>query len=137
MIIERINDFDENLIRNLFEKIDTPSDPNALFFKTDKNILLVARQGNIIAGFLYAYILESPEMKKPRAFLYSIDVFAEFRRKRYGSALLEKLLKICRDVNCSELFVMTEPQNIPAMEFYRYHNGKRENDEEAMFVFQL
>ena len=135
--IERIFKFDAALIKELFNNINRSSSPNKRFFESDKNIFLTASEGNRYVGFLYAYILESPEIEQPRAFLYSIDIFGGFRRQKFGSALMEELKKICRVANCMKIFVITEPQNKPAMEFYRYHNGILENEEEAMFVFDL
>jgi ribosomal protein S18 acetylase RimI-like enzyme len=136
-IIQRIKDFDKELVALLFVEAgeDKNIDPTTGFFTDPNNILLVAFKGGIPVGFLYAYILSGLKTPFPKMFLYSIDVFIEYRQQKIASQLIAELKNLALLSSCSEIFVLTNKSNQPAMNLYQKTGGKIENDDDALFVY--
>ncbi|NMB56855.1 GNAT family N-acetyltransferase [Candidatus Beckwithbacteria bacterium] len=136
--MQRITTFDQNLISNLFTQIgETNLNPNPKYFDNKQNILLVAYDDNELSGFLYAYLLESLDQLSGKIFLYSVDVFAKFRRQGIATQLITELKQLARNNNCSEIFVLTNQNNQAAMRLYQKTQGVRENNDDVMFVYNL
>jgi ribosomal protein S18 acetylase RimI-like enzyme len=134
--IERINYFDNDTLSYLFKRTgEENAKPNADFFEDEKNILLVSHTNSKLRGFLWAYVLLSPHNASPKMFLYSIDVFSEFRRQGIASQLIGELKNIARTFNCREMFVPTSKSNLPAMGLYQKTQGKVENDDGLIFTY--
>ena len=134
--IKQIRKFDKNTLDYLFKKTgmeDAVS--NSDFFEDQKNILLVAHTEDKLSGFLWAYVLQSPHTPHPEMFLYSIDVFTEFRRQCIASQLIRELKKIAQTYRCREMFVPTSKSNEAAMGLYRKTLGKIENDDDVTFTY--
>jgi ribosomal protein S18 acetylase RimI-like enzyme len=136
-IIKRIEKLDRDLVALLFQKCgeDKNIEPTAGFFTDPKNILLVAYSDGIPSGFLYSYILSSLKTPHPKLFLYSIDVFADYRRQKTASMLIAELKRVAFRNNCSEIFVLTNKSNEPAMNLYQKTGGKIENNDDVIFVY--
>lgn len=129
---------DPALVQHLFERAGMESEgANPRFFADTGNILLVAFADTAACGFLWAYVLEGPHQDRPKLFLYSIDVFPEFRRQGVGIALIAELKAIAWERRCSEAFVFTEDSNVPAKALYERAGGVRENPDDVMYVFPL
>jgi ribosomal protein S18 acetylase RimI-like enzyme len=102
-----------------------------------KAVLLVAYRENVPCGFLYAYLLDSPNSVQPKMFLYSIDVFENHQRGGIGTCLIRYLKRIGKRENCSEIFVLTNRSNNAAMKLYESTGGKKDNTDDVMFVYSV
>jgi ribosomal protein S18 acetylase RimI-like enzyme len=136
-IIKRTKKFDKDLVALLFTKAGEGRnlDPASGFFNDSNNILLVAYTNGIPSGFLYAYILSSLKTPYPKMFLYSIDVFENYRRKGIASNLVTELKKLANLNHCSEIFVLTNKSNEPAMNLYTKTGASVENNDDVLFVY--
>ena len=136
-VIKRIKELDKDLLSLLFIKSGEGKNisPVPVFFSDPNNILLVAYSGEIPAGFLYAYIFQDLKTPYPKLFLYSIDVFVGFRRKKIATELIGQLKNIASSKNCSEIFVLTDKNNKPAMNLYKTTGGKIEDNDAVLFVY--
>ena len=122
--ISRITEFDNNFIRSLLEKAGVSQpEPNPEFFKDEKNIMLVAHTGSAVSGFLWAYVLLSPDKSRHRMYLYSIDVFEPFRRQGIATLMIRHLKKIAWSYNCYKMFLQTGKNNPAAVALYRGTGG--------------
>ncbi|MFC2038209.1 GNAT family N-acetyltransferase [Chloroflexota bacterium] len=127
--IERVRQFDKNTLGHLFKRAgEEDADLNPDFFEDEKNILLVSHTEDKLSGFLWAHVLQNPGNQYPKMFLYSIDVFDEFRRQGIASQLIEELKNIAQTYNCREMFLLTGKSNQAAMGLYRKTRGKVKND---------
>ncbi len=136
--IERVRQFDKNTLVHLFKRAgEEDADPSPDFFKDEKNILLVSHTEEKLSGFLWAYVLQSPDSPYPKMFLYSIDVFGEFRRRGVASRLIRELQNIARTYKCREMFVPTRKSNQAAMGLYLKTQGKVENDDDVFFIYDI
>ena len=68
-------------------------------------------------------------------FLYSIDVFRDYRRQGIAGRLIIELKKLAKENRCSEIFVMTNQSNGPAMELYTKTGGRVANGDDILFVY--
>ena len=134
---ERVTGYDKDLITLLFQKAGEGknTDPNPWFFSDPHNILLVAYANREPAGFLYAYTLPGLKTPYPKMFLYSIDVFRDYRRQGIAGRLIIELKKLAKENRCSEIFVMTNQSNGPAMELYTKTGGRVANGDDILFVY--
>ena len=134
--IEWVRQFNKNTLDYLFNRAgEGNADPSSDFFEDQKNILLVSHTEDKLSGFLWAYVLQSPHSPYPKMFLYSIDVFEEFRRQGIASRLIRELKNIAQTYNCREMFVPTRKSNETAMGLYRKTLGKIENDDDVFFIY--
>ncbi len=134
--IRRMKKGQQDTLCELFKRAgQTDFVPNPQFFADAKNVLLVSRTDGLLSGFLWGYVLESPDSRHPKMFLYSIDVFEEFRRKGIASRLIARLKLIAVKNNCSEIFIPTNRSNEAAVTLYRMTGGKSEAEDDVLFVY--
>ena len=99
------------------------------FLSDDRHHLLVAYVKENPAGFVSAVELLHPDKVKPEAFLYELGVDPAFRRMGVATALLDELIRLCRERGCGEMFVLTDEANDAALATYRKAGGRREPDQ--------
>lgn len=134
--VSRITKFEGNTIKQLFEKADeSHTEPNPEFFEDEKNIMLVSRTDGALSGFLWAYILDSPNRPFPKMFLYSIDVFEPFKRRGIATLLIQHLKEIAQVHNCYKMFVPTSKNNLPAVALYQRTGGIALTDDDVGFTY--
>lgn len=136
--VKKIAAFDEDLLRSVYEAINEPvAFFNPSFFLDEKNIFLVAFSEKAPCGFLYAYVLESPEKGYDEILLFSIDTFPGFQQQGVATKLIENLKNIARRQNCREIFVLTDRKNAAAIRLYEKTGGKEDGGDCMMFVYSL
>ena len=134
--IKRMKQLDKNTLSVLLERAgERYFKPNQNFFADEKNVLLASYTNGLLSGFLWAYVFLCPDNSNPKMFLYSIDVFDEFRRKGIAKQLIGELKNIARMHNCCEMFVPTRKSNSAAMALFRATGGKIENDDDILFIY--
>jgi ribosomal protein S18 acetylase RimI-like enzyme len=114
----------------------TPSTWRA-FLADDGHHLLIAYLHGEPAGFVSAAEVLHPDKPGPEMFLNELGVSPAFRRKGVATTLLEELIELCKDRGCSEMWVLTDEENTPAMLTYERTGGKREPRDSVMFTFEF
>jgi ribosomal protein S18 acetylase RimI-like enzyme len=102
-----------------------------------RNLFLLALVGRQPVGFLRATELRQLHTNRRQMFLYEVSVAEGSRRRGVGRALLDRLLSHCRGADFEEVFVLTDPANVPAVRLYRSAGGVTETPADRMFVFRL
>ena len=134
-MIARMAEFHRDVLRELLEKRgETEFRPNPDFFADSDNVMLVAYTDGLVSGFLWAYVLASPDSLHPKMFLYSIDVFGDFRRRGIASQLIAELKSIARKNKCSEIFVPARKSNNAAVALYMKSGFKAEAEDDVILV---
>lgn len=134
--IMQMNEFDHDVLDYLLRRSGEQNPkPNSSFFNDPKNILLVSYTDEKLSGFLWAHILDSPHTSNPEIFLYSIDVFEEFRRRGIGSMLIQNLKEIAISCKCREMFVPTSKSNSAAVALYSGTGGKVLDEDGVTFTY--
>ena len=118
---------------------DEPSDPAAVaqYLADDRNVFFLAYDENTPVGFLRG--TELGQLKSPRRqmFLYEIAVSPGHQRHGVGTSLVRSLLNYCVARDFEEVFVFTDPANLPAVQLYRSTGAVTETPADRMFVYRL
>ena len=134
--VKRMKHLDKSTLSVLFKRAgERYFEPNQDFFADEKNVLLVSYTNGMLSGFLWAYVLLRPDKRNPKMFLYSIDVFDEFRRQGIASKLIEELKQIAREHRCREMFVPTQKGNVAAMGLFNKTKGRVANEDDVVFIY--
>ncbi len=72
---------------------------------------------------------------RPQMLLYEIGVADEFRQRGVARGLIAELEALCRAIDAEEMFVITNGANHAAMELYRSTGGRREAEDDVVFVY--
>jgi ribosomal protein S18 acetylase RimI-like enzyme len=107
---------------------DHPVDERATeaFLTDGRHHLLIGYLGERPAGFVSAVELLHPDKPQPEAFLYELGVDPEHRRRGVATALMARLIELCRARGCGELFVLTDDDNEAARATYAAAGGRYE-----------
>jgi len=111
---------------------------NKDFFAKDENILIVALEDGKVIGSVYGYCLDRYDRENKQLFVYSIDVLEEHRKKGIGKKLINEFLKDFHNDNYHNAFVITNQDNIAAMNLYKSTGATRVvsgDGEEVLFVW--
>jgi aminoglycoside 3-N-acetyltransferase I len=107
-----------------FEEPDTyaghPPDDGYLarLLARDHVIALAALQDGVVAGGLFAYVLEKFEQAREEIFIYDLAVAAAHRRRGIAGALIEETRNIGAARGAHVMFIQAEPDNHPAVALY-------------------
>lgn len=80
--------------------------------------LLMARVEDVDVGFVSGIEITHPD-KGVEMLLYELGVDEEYRRRGIGRALTLALADLARELGCRGMWVLTEPDNEPAIATYR------------------
>ncbi len=107
---------------------DHPIDSTATanFLADDRHHLLIGYVGDQPAGFVTAVELLHPDKPKPEMFLYELGVDEEYRRQGVATALMQRLVDLCHERGCGEMFVLTDDDNAAGNATYAKAGGKPE-----------
>ena len=107
------------------------------YLADDRNVFLLAYEGSEALGFLRGTELLQLSTRRKQMFLYEIGVDEEFRQRGVGKALINALLRDCRERGFEEVFVFTDPANLAAVALYRATGATTETPADRMYVFPL
>jgi len=119
--------------------LDEPPDVAAVraYLADSRNVFLIAYEGSEAIGFLRGTELGQLRSKRKQMFLYEIGVDENLRRRGVGTALIQALLRDCRDLGFAEVFVFTDPANEAAVRLYRGTGAVTETPADRMYVYPL
>ena len=107
------------------------------FLGDPRHRLVVALDTNVVVGFVSAVIYVHPDKSAPELWINEIGVAPAHQRQGIGKALLRAMLDHAKQSGCTEAWVLTERDNIPAMVLYKSAGGVEGSPDTAMFTFQL
>ncbi len=107
----------------------------AAFIRGGGNVGFIAKWGEKIAGFAYAYSLLRPDGKR-MLFLFSFGLLSEYQNRGIGSAFMGYIAEYGRREGCSECFVITDKGNPRACRVYEKAGGKSEYEDEVVYVIE-
>ena len=111
-----LNNYDEDI----FDEKIVPHRLSALL-REHNQILLVAIMEGIVVGQVLGLIHRHPD-KPTELYIDDLGVSEKFQRRGIATRLLEELSRIGIKEGCEEVWVATEPDNEPAIKFYRSLN---------------
>ncbi|MEE0699626.1 MAG: ribosomal protein S18-alanine N-acetyltransferase [Bacilli bacterium] len=114
MIIRKYRESDINRITELGKNLHDN-------YKFDLDVFsscMICEQNDGIIGFItYSIIYD-------RAEIVDAYIDARYRRKKYGSRLLEKIIDECKKRNCNNITLEVNQLNQPALDFYYKYGFK-------------
>jgi ribosomal protein S18 acetylase RimI-like enzyme len=88
------------------------------FLADEGHHLLIGYVGGQPAGFVTAVELLHPDKPQPEMFIYELGVHPEQRRQGVATALLQRLIQLCNERGCGEMFVLCDEDNAAGMATY-------------------
>lgn len=105
------------------------------FLADERHHIVVAVDDGVVVGFLSCVHYIHPDKPRPELWLNEVAVAPTHRRRGIASALLREAFALGRRLGCGEAWVLTEPDNVPALGLYTSAGGERK--EQVMFSFRL
>jgi ribosomal-protein-alanine N-acetyltransferase len=115
----------ESRVKSAEHLFDDPVDVEATrrFLADDVNVLLIAYEADLPAGFVSGTALTHPDKQQPEMFLNELAVDEQFRGRGIGRALVAELWRIARESGCRGMWVLTDHDNAPANKVYAVTGG--------------
>ena len=101
----------------------------------ERNVLLVAAEGDRPIGFALGYLLARVDVGRPMLFFYEIEVVADRRQRGVGRALVDAMKDVGRQENVVRMWVQTDPDNVPARTLYRSAGGVEREGTDLLYVW--
>ncbi|WP_117208343.1 GNAT family N-acetyltransferase [Allorhizocola rhizosphaerae] len=126
-MIERVTDVSAVLEASALFDAPARVEWAARFLAQPGHHLLVAYVDGQPAGMVTGVELTHPD-KGTEMLLYELGVDEAFRRRGIGKALVDALAGLARERGCYGMFVLTERENVAAMQTYRSTGTSAESD---------
>jgi ribosomal protein S18 acetylase RimI-like enzyme len=131
---------DLSLLHNVAEDVfdDPIVESSAKEFLNDpRHRLVVALDDELVVGFVSAVIYVHPDKPAPELWINEIGVAPTYQHQGIGKALMQAILEEARQAGCTEAWVLTERENLPAMAMYKSTGGEETPPDSVMFTFKL
>ena len=136
--VRRLGPGDEDEVPRFDDAFDGPSDPvqTAAFLRDDRHHLIVSYVDGEPAGFISATEIFQPD-KRPELFLNELGVAESMRRRGAATAMMQELTRLCRELGCVTIWVLTDEDNPAAMATYARSGATWDGRRHIMFELDL
>jgi ribosomal protein S18 acetylase RimI-like enzyme len=140
VIVRRLSVGDEALaaaaVRSFADADDAGGAPIDVgpFLSSPACVLLVSLSDGAVTGWVYGHELVHPDGERTML-LYALDVDERFHRLGHGRALVSAFVEEARSAGCTEVWVLTDDDNVAANATYRSAGGKREVPDSVMYTW--
>ncbi len=137
--IKLLNEGDADVLANVEPgTFDDPIDARGTqeFLNDPRHHLAVAISDDKVVGLVSAVHYAHPDMRYPEMWINEVQVAPPHRRQGLAKALLNRMLQLGRDLECTEAWVLTGQDNAPAASLYSALGGKV-SPPSLMFSFPL
>ena len=90
----------------------------AEFLGDPRHHLVVARCDGVVVGMASAFHYVHPD-KAPQLFIIEVGVAESHRRRGIARRMIERLIQLASELDCTEAWVLTEADNVAANALYR------------------
>jgi aminoglycoside 3-N-acetyltransferase I len=118
--VRRLGPGDEEVVRGLAE-----GEPQTALLSDKRTIFVAAFEGDRPIGFVFGYELPRRHGNPSILFIYEVEVDLAWRGQGIATKLFGELERIARSRGIREGFVLTEPDNEPALRLYASLGGTR------------
>jgi ribosomal protein S18 acetylase RimI-like enzyme len=108
----------------------------AAFLARPEAVLLIVERGDDVAGWLYGHELVHPDGERTML-LYALEVAEGRRGQGWGKALVSAFVDHAASRGCTEVWVLTNHDNRPAIATYTSAGGSRNGSGQVMFTWRL
>ena len=117
---------------------DKPVSPrlSAEFLHDARHHLVVAIDDGLVVGMATGVHYINPD-KPPQLFISEVGVSSSHRGRAIGRAMLESLVQRATELGCTEAWVLTDRDNVPARRLYESAGAKTPPDDCAMYTIPI
>lgn len=141
IMVRRLTDVSPNLaeaMAPLFDEgITWEATEGARFLTDPAGLLLLAEADGVPCGFLTAYRLQRFDAGRAEVLLYEVGVDEAYRRRGVAAALISALNRWSVEVGATEMWVLTEHDNVAANALYAATGGERDPAAVVMYTYPL
>lgn len=136
--VRRAQRGDEGEVARFVEAFDDEVLPSEAtrFLEDDRHVLVLGYVGDRPAGFVSAVEVFHPD-KQSELFLNEIGVTDRDRRRGVARALIDELRRVGQELDCANIWVLTDETNTAAMNLYASTGGTWNGDRQVMFEYDL
>lgn len=106
------------------------------FLSRPENVLIVADDQGVPAGFLIAYMLDRIDRDQKMVCLYETGVAESHRRRGIGKAMIEALKALCKVEGVMKTWVVTDRSNVAAARLYESTGARGSGGDDCVFVYE-
>jgi len=107
------------------------------FLSDPRHHVAVAIDDGVVVGFASGVHYVHPDKPVPELWVNELGVASTHRQRGIGKAVLDCLLDAGRALGCTQAWVLTERDNVPAMRLYASIDGAQAPSDHAMISFLL
>jgi ribosomal protein S18 acetylase RimI-like enzyme len=136
--IRRLGPADVALFENVAEDVlDHAIDRGGLaqYLSTPGHHFIGALADGRLIGQLAAIVHRHPDLRPTELYVDELGVAGPFQRQGIARRLLDAAIDLGRELGCRELWVATEPDNLPARALYEGRGAPAEST--VMYVYKL
>jgi ribosomal protein S18 acetylase RimI-like enzyme len=105
------------------------------YLATPGHYLIAAFADGEMVGQLAAVLHRHPDRRPTELYIDELGIAPPFQRRGIAARLLDKAFALGRELGCTEAWLGTEPDNLPAQMLYRRRSLPAEPF--TMYVFKL
>src|SRR5690606_40644887 len=105
------------------------------FLADERHHIVVALDQGTVVGFASCLHYVHPDKPTPELWINEVAVAPTYRRQGIAKAIINEVFALGRRLGCREAWVLTEPDNAPALALYTAIGGEKQ--EQVMFSFRL
>jgi GNAT superfamily N-acetyltransferase len=109
---------------------------SAEFFADPRHHLAVAVDDGVVVGMASAVHYVHPD-KPPQLWINEVAVADPYHRRGIGRQLLERLLRLATELECTEAWVLTDRMNTAAQRLYESVGGLAPPAESIMYTIPV
>jgi len=107
------------------------------FLRDPRHHVAVAIDDGVVVGFASGVHYVHPDKPVPELWVNELGVASTHRQRGLGKAVLDCLMDAGRAHGCTQAWVLTERDNVPAMRTYASIRGAQEPSDHVMISFLL
>lgn len=128
---------------SLFERVaddvfdhEVRADLVRAFLDDPRSLMAVALDAKVIVGMASGLVYVHPD-KPNQLFVNEVGVAPPYQRRGLGKRLVSALLDQARERGCTEAWVATEVDNLPARALYESLHGVEDSPPAVIYLFDL
>ena len=108
----------------------------AEFFADPRHHLAVAIENGVVVGMASAVHYVHPD-KPPQLFINEVGVAPSHQGRGFGRQLVEVLVRLATELQCTEAWVLTDSSNVVAQRLYEGAGGETPPDQCIMYTIRI
>lgn len=145
MIVRRLRPGDEELAASVVNAVRLEEDPQGHAADADLMKGFLANESNYLVaaydddgtplGFALGYGLNRVDQARDMMYFHEIGVMQDHQGRGIGKAIMNEMVRICREEGLLNMFLITGDHDTPAVRLYSSTGGRRGGDDALIFTY--